>query len=430
MRFAGLGLLAVVALAALTRSGTGFMLFNGIFAAFIVVDLILTKQRLSFKVIRETDGVWQQHQPQRMLFTIANTGGYRLCFTAVEAMVEGKLEADFSDFSGSLQPGEQGGFGYHLTPLRRGDYSLEKLLFKCRSTFGLWYFIEPVSLPAQLCVYPNMRAVGQFSWHRLENRRQLESLKVLKVRHAGKDFDRLKDYTPGDDYRRMNWMATARQGYPVVNTYQLENNQKIYMMVDCGRSLRYRIDGLRQMDAVIETAVLLAHRVDESRDQFAVTAFDSQVRAKLPCGRGTGWCQRVVQTLYPLEASLQQAHYGEAYLQTFRSEHHRSIVMWFTDFDQPRDAQRFMSQLSKGLRRHVHVVLMMERSDYTALAEGDYGEDVAFDKAVALYLQEQREKAVNYLRAHGIFVAMCRPSELPIAALQQYLLSKARLQGE
>ena len=414
----------------MTGSSVGFVLANVAMAMMMWFDYRITQRRMRYTISRKLDATWQQNQPQKMTFEIANEGDIPLSFKGVEELEENFLSGDFSGFCGAVAPNETNAFNYLLTPLRRGDHKLEKLLVKYSSKFGLWDKIDLWSLPCHVNVYLNLAGLKQFAWQRLQNRRQLEALKTLRLKSQGREFDSLREYVAGDDYRSVNWMATARHGYPVVNTYQLENNQKIYMMMDCGRSQRYIIDGVRQIDAAIETAVLLAHRIGESGDQFGLTAFDHRILSKLPCGRGLSWSKRTLESLYRLEPSLNQAHYGEAYLETLRTEHHRSIVMWFTDFDQKREAERFLSQLAKGLKRHVHVVLMMARSDYHQLATANYDGDKIYEKGVAIQLLEEREQIAAYLRAHGLFVAICSPKELPTAALQHYFMAKARLQGD
>ncbi len=414
----------------ITGSGLGFILMNAGMAIAMTIDYYLTKKQTQYEITRETENTWQQHQCEPMRFCLVNRGGFPLIFSGVEALEANRISGDFSTFIGTVVPQGTLNCAYKLTPLRRGDHRLGSIMIRYESKFKLWDKTDVWSLPYHLKVYPNLSGLKQFSLQRLQNRRQLEALRVLRLKSTGRAFDSLRDYVAGDDYRGINWMATARHGYPVVNTYQLENNQKIYLMMDCGRAQRYLIDGVRQIDASIETAVLLSQRIAESGDQFGMTAFDHRILTKLPCGRGRGWSKRLIESLYLLEPSLYQAHFGEAYLETMRNEHHRSIVMWFTDFDQKQEAERFLSQLSKGLRKHVHVVLMMARSDYQELAVAPFNEDAVYDKGVAIQLLEEREQIAAYLRAHGVFVSICSPRDLPTMALQNYLLAKARLQGD
>ena len=51
----------------------------------------------------------------------------------------------------------------------------------------------------------------------------------------GTDFESVRDYTPDDDIRQLNWRATARVGRPMSNQYRLERDRDVVCLVDCGR---------------------------------------------------------------------------------------------------------------------------------------------------------------------------------------------------
>ena len=68
-------------------------------------------------------------------------------------------------------------------------------------------------------------------------------LQELGLRHvrtigAGSEFERLRDYTPDDEFRRINWKATARRQRPISVEYETERSQHVVYVLDTGRLMR------------------------------------------------------------------------------------------------------------------------------------------------------------------------------------------------
>lgn len=406
-----------------------FFGLNLVLLFFVLCDVLLTKMHLRFTLERMPVEKFQRSQPGLMSFQIANEGAYALDFKGIERLVPFAFEGDFRTFEGRLEPTSQGDFVYQLTPLKRGDFHFSEVKIQFTSALGFLTLEKLFKLPCSLKVYPNLKALNDFSWQRLQNRRYLDAVKRLRLRSTGQSFESLREYHAGDDYRAINWQATARSGHPVVNQFQMENNQRIYMMLDCGRAMSYTIRGHRQLDVAIETAVILAHRIHESGDQFGFTAFDQKIQVQLNCSKGLAHRQRLVESVYNLQPSILSAHYGNAFLKTMEKERHRSIVMVMTDFDTVKDVDRFLAQIAYGLKRHVFVVLLMTRSELEDVANEPFSETRIFEKSAAMSLVAERDAIQKRLKRHGIFAVVCPPEELATEAIQQYLLAKAKMQG-
>ena len=51
----------------------------------------------------------------------------------------------------------------------------------------------------------------------------------------GRDFEKFREYVPGDDYDEIHWKATARRGKPITKVFQIEKTQEVYVIVDASR---------------------------------------------------------------------------------------------------------------------------------------------------------------------------------------------------
>ncbi|MGA7731218.1 MAG: DUF58 domain-containing protein, partial [Chloroflexia bacterium] len=122
--------------------------------------------------------------------------------------------------SATVGPGETVTVGYSVKPLRRGDYRFGGTHLRWRGVLGLVMRNRRYPLEAPVKVYPNLLEVRKYEL--LARRDQLFEIGLKNVRRLGQgtEFERLRDYERDDDYRRINWPATARLHKPITTDYQ------------------------------------------------------------------------------------------------------------------------------------------------------------------------------------------------------------------
>ena len=81
---------------------------------------------------------------------------------------------------------------------------------------------------------------------------------IKKIRRLGNnnEFEQIKNYVQGDDYRSINWKATSRRGELMVNQYQDERSQQVYCLIDKSRSMRMPFKGMTLLDWAPKAALL------------------------------------------------------------------------------------------------------------------------------------------------------------------------------
>ncbi|MBC8142691.1 MAG: DUF58 domain-containing protein, partial [Armatimonadetes bacterium] len=158
-----------------------------------------------------------------------------------------------------LQPMETWEFSYNVVPPTRGDFQFSDIFVRVTAPLGL--IIRQVSVPAvqNVAVYPNLRAVADYEI--MLRRAMLSRQGVRKIRNvgAGREFASLRDYTPDDEYRTIDWNATARRGKVIARTYEQEKSQDILLLIDEGRLMRQEIGQTQKLDHVVSSALMLAH---------------------------------------------------------------------------------------------------------------------------------------------------------------------------
>jgi uncharacterized protein (DUF58 family) len=103
-------------------------------------------------------------------------------------------------------------------------------------------------------------------------------------RGAGIEFSDHREYTPGDDFRYLDWSIYARHGDLMLKRFQEEQDLHVYLMLDCSHSMAAgdpaKFDLARQLTAA------LAYIALADLDRIAVVAFADGVVGEFPVTRG------------------------------------------------------------------------------------------------------------------------------------------------
>jgi uncharacterized protein (DUF58 family) len=179
--------------------------------------------------------------------------------------------------SGVVSPREKKDFSYVVVPMKRGSYTFKNLHIRYKGRLRLCMRIYKVDLSKEYKVYPNLKNLRKYRMTICNNRLFKQGQKTLRLLGRGTAFESLREYVPGDDYRKINWKATARSSKPIVNQYEPEKNQHVYMFIDTGRPMSYTIRGYRKLDMVVNTSLVLSDIINQNGDKSALLLFIPQL---------------------------------------------------------------------------------------------------------------------------------------------------------
>lgn len=323
-----------------------------------------------------------------------------------------------------LQGGAWHSTAYALRPRRRGQYSIGPLHVRYSSPLGLWRRQATVAAPAPVRVYPNVSLAHQYTLS-MRSGRTLEGLKRARLRGMGTEFESLREYQPGDQYRAINWPATARQGKLISTLYQVDRSQPVVLMIDAGRVMLPQVLGLAKLDHALNAALLLATVAAERGDQVGMLLFGGEVKAFLPPKKGRGQVLTMVQSVYAVQPEQVEPDYGRM-IGWLRAHHKkRSLVVLFTDLIDPEVSRGLVQNLA-ALAAH-HLVLLVCLSDPELLALSRRRPESlrqVYTQAVGLDVLSQREETKARLVGLGVMVIDVPPAEFSAAVVDQYLLIK------
>jgi uncharacterized protein (DUF58 family) len=313
-----------------------------------------------------------------------------------------------------------------IRPARRGRFVLRTVTLRVAGPLGLGARQARVPAPRVLRVYPSFRSKDEAEL-RIRKARILEvGLRSAQGLGAGTEFDQLREYTVDDEFRRVDWSATARAGRPIVRTYRAERNQTVLVLLDNGRVMAGRVDGVPRVEHAVDAVMMLTAVATGLGDRCGVVAFDREVRAAVPPGGGKSQLGRVIEALYDLDPVLAESDYAGAFAETLARFRRRTLLVVLTDLVASAVDEWLVPALPLVLRDHVVVVAGVQDPDvvrWSTHAGGDA--EGAYRRAAAVAALDTRRHTVARLRGLGATVVDARPGELAARLADTYLKVKA-----
>ncbi|OJT20168.1 cell division protein FtsB [Archangium sp. Cb G35] len=315
---------------------------------------------------------------------------------------------------------------YALTPPARGDLRLGDVHLRLLGPLGLCARQVRVPVAQTVKVYPDLTALTREALA-LAMASDAPAERTLRRSAEGREFESLREYRTGDDYRTVDWKASARRARTMVRVYQPERNQPVLLLLDCGRHMAGRVDGRRKLDHAVDAALRLAKVSLDAGDMVGVLAFASDVRVYLPPRKGHEHLRLLTEALYRAEAALEESDYGRAYDFAFARSSRRSLVVLFTDLVDP-DASGTLLARTLALRpRHLPVVASLLDPDLqTAATAIPASEQDAYARQAAARLEEDYQRTALTLRDSGALVVRAPAKGFGAAAVNTYLHVKTR----
>ena len=311
-----------------------------------------------------------------------------------------------------------------VTPERRGQFAPRELVVRVDGPLGLASRQRRRDIEGSIRVLPAFRSRAEADL-RVERALTI-GIRSTRDRGRGTDFDNLRDYTVDDEFRRIDWSATARAGHAIVRTFRAERNQQVVILLDAGRQMAAQVVSIPRLEHAMDAAMTLTSVVTRLGDQCGLVAFDSRVRTIVAPGRGSPQFVRVVDAVYDLEASLVESDYRAAFAVAAARFRRRSLFVVLTELGEEALVEAMIPALPLLLTRHLVVVASVSDPQVRSWAmevPSDTGE--AYRHAAAGAAVEARTATVAHLRRTGAIVVDAPPRALAGSVADAYLGLKA-----
>jgi uncharacterized protein (DUF58 family) len=313
-----------------------------------------------------------------------------------------------------------------ITPGRRGRFDIAEVVVRVEGPLGLAARQERRLLPGTIRVQPRLRS-RQEADLRVERARLMVGLRTAAGRGGGREFDALREYTPDDEPRRIDWAATARSGRAIVRTYRAERNQSVVVLLDCGRTMAAQVDGVPRFEHALDALLTLTAVASGVGDRVGLVAFDREVRAVVQPSASPRQLAAVTEAVYALEPELVESDYRGAFAGTLARFRRRALLVILTELAEQAMTDTVLPALPLIARDHVVVVAAVRDPEVELWAEAA-PEDAsgAYRKAAAVAALEERRRVALRLRRMGVTVVDAPPRSLPGELADAYLDVKAQ----
>lgn len=318
-------------------------------------------------------------------------------------------------------------FEYSLRPVERGEYFFGNLNIYVSSPLHLvnrrFVFDNGQMVPT----YPSYIQLRKYDLMAFSNRLFQYGLK--KIRRIGHtmEFEQIKEYVAGDDIRTINWKATAKKNQLMVNQFQDEKSQNVYMAIDKGRVMKMPFDGLSLLDYAINATLVLSNVILKKQDKAGIFTFSKRVENRVASEKRSSQMQRILETLYNIKTDFFESDYGRLYADIKKNITQRSLIILYTNFETLDGLKRQLPYLKGIAKNHLLVVVFFENVELEDMIQKHAGNiQEVYDQVIAEKFAFEKRLIVNELRKYGIYSVLTKPENLTIESINKYLEIKAR----
>ena len=317
---------------------------------------------------------------------------------------------------------------YTVTPLRRGAFPFGRCYIELRGRFGLCTkrFSLPCSDSAK--VYPNLAPMRHYRM--LAERKQLsrEDSALHKIKGIGTEFVGIREYSAGDDSRKINWNATAGSGKLMTNILDTEKNREVIVAVDTGRWMQADMGGVTRLDRALELAAAIMQVVLSSGDRVGLILFDTKVSRYLSPGKGAAHLNILLQTLYDAKTKSGASNFSEMSVAALQKLTKHGFIIILSYLDSPESAIETASDLQLLKRRHALFFASLTDIGVDMLINRKAAsiKDI-YVKTAAAHRKTAEFHAAAAIRRYGIGAHSAEPNELLTHSIRQYLSLKRTL---
>jgi uncharacterized protein (DUF58 family) len=320
----------------------------------------------------------------------------------------------------SLAPNQWTEIAYEARPMARGEVLFQKTELRVFSPLMLWQVTRHAGEEMPARVYPNFRALARYTLMATDNR--LSQIGVLQVRKRGEgmEFHQLREYRQGDPPRAIDWKATSRTGRLISREYEEEKDQRVLLVIDCGRRMASKDSELSHFDHTLNAALLLAHVALRQGDAVGMLTMGGVSRYCEP-RKSVAAVHAILNRAYDIEPTLAVPDYQQAARDVMREQRRRALVIMLTNL-RDEDDDSLLPALKLLRTRHLVVLASLREAILSrALTARVDSFDRAVTHAAAAEYLAARERAFRRIETAGAITLDVEPERLPIALVNRYL---------
>ena len=383
-----------------------------------VIILFLADARLipkDFKANRAKSEKLSHFAANRIIFFIENKAKNPFFIECKDEYDSGLFEEASKPVAQWVFPNKKTEYYYEIIPKKRGIFVFSHIHLKIKGLLGLAYRYISIATPQEYFVYPNIKDLEKNRLLVQKRRIMPRGDKAIRIYGDGREFESLRQYADGDDYRKINWAATARAAKPIINNYMDEKNQPVIVMLDAGRSMSYSVRGFTKLDYVVNAALILADIVNTQGDVCGLMTFNKKPGNFIKPGKGENHRNILMETLYGVHPTRDASDFEAAFKFLRQKQTRRSLVFIFTDFETEDEANDLLENIYLIKQKHFPIITFLKNERLDALSRN---KDKHVREVVKKLKDERRALLSKFAR---IAYTEALPESFNTASVNKYL---------
>jgi uncharacterized protein (DUF58 family) len=335
---------------------------------------------------------------------------------------------------------ESSRFLYPCTPLKRGQFHIDRCYLQLKSPLGLWASQGSREVACTVRVYPNL-ARERKSLAGLFLNRGGFGIHARRQHGKGREFEKLRDYIPGDGFDEIHWKATAKRRHPITKIFQIERTQEVYVVIDASRlsgrprgekvnpSVGSPLDANEPcLERFIEAALVVGLAAQKQGDLFGMVTFSDSVNDFLRARGGKSHYSACRERIFDLRPRLVNPDYDELSSFIRLKLRRRALIMILTSLDDPVLANSFTHSMELLRRPHLVMVSMLRPAGARPVFS-----NVKIESSKEIYDELSGHAVWHNLRElertlahHGVHFALLDHERLSVDLVSQYMNAKQR----
>jgi len=389
------------------------------------VDALLAARTADVVVERDHPPVVVMGSAAQFTWSVRNTGT-RVARCAVADELAPSLGADTRRIEVRLPPGATATVRTTFRPTRRGRFTISEVVVRTAGPLGLMLRQRRREASTVLRIHPPFKSRDEAELLIRKARILDVGLRSARGLGGGTEFEQLREYTADDEFRRVDWAASARAGKPIVRTYRPERNQTVMVLLDNGRLMAAQVAAVPRLEHAMDASIMLTAVATGLGDKIGLLTFDQRVRSIVAPARHKMQVSRVTEAMFELEPVLAESDYTEAFRQTLVRFRRRALLVILTDLTPGAVTSSLIPALPMLLRNNLVVIGAVRDPKVTDWSSGSVLDaQQAFRRTAAVTAVGERERLVARLRAMGVTVVDAEPGKLAPALADVYLHVKS-----
>ncbi len=402
-------------------------LFLLILAAFTGIDiLLLFTARQNIKASRQVPEKLSNGDDNTITIKLRNYYSFPVSLKIIDE-IPFQFQVRNFEVNRKLLSSQKDQFQYFLHPTERGEYFFGNLNIYVASPLRLisrrFAFDQHQQVPA----YPSFIQLRKYDLMAFSN--NLFQYGVKKIRRIGHtmEFEQIKEYVQGDDIRTLNWKATAKRNQLMVNQFQDEKSQNVYMVIDKGRVMKMPFNGLSLLDYAINATLALSNVILKKHDKAGMLTFSKKIENRVIAERRQSQMHLIMESLYNIKTDFFESDFSRLYVDIKKNINQRSLIVLYTNFETLDGLHRQLPYLKGIAKSHLLVVVFFNNTELNELINKNITnvQDV-YDQTIAEKFAFEKRLIVNELKKYGIYSVLTQPEHLTLDTINKYLEIKSR----